>query len=106
MSNAATRIVIHRTSQYANKVRSIGIYINGQKAGTIDDGEVKEFAVSPGSSEIRAKIDWCRTRPLTLDIREGQSIDLELGSPLKGMNVLLAIVYVFRINDWIYLKPL
>jgi len=106
MSNATTRIVIHRTSQYANKVRSIGIYINGQKAGTIEDGEVKEFFVSPGSSEIRAKIDWCRTRPLTLNLQEGQTVELELGSPLKGMNILFAIVYIFRINDWIYLKPL
>ena len=48
-----------RKSQWANKMRDIGLYLNGEKIGALDDGETKEFEIEPGLHRLSAKIDWC-----------------------------------------------
>lgn len=56
------KINIIRTNEWNNRGREIGIYIDGQKAGTIANGETKEFQVSTGQHQLYAKIDWCSSQ--------------------------------------------
>lgn len=81
------------------------IFINGQKAGSVRNGEKKEFPAAPGHVDLYAKIDWCKTRPVTVDLQNGQTAVFQLGSPLMGWRLLFTLYYaLFRTGDWIYLK--
>src|SRR6188508_88630 len=105
MSNSGSTIIITRTSQYANRLRAIKIFINGKEAGSVANGKTEEFPVPAGPVELYAKIDWCKTKPVALTLDPGQKVQFELGSPLKGARVFLSFYYaIFKTGDWIYLR--
>jgi len=66
------KVKITRIKQYANKFRKISIYINDSKIGEIKDGQTKVFEVDAGINEIYVEIDWCKTKPLKLNIDNNQ----------------------------------
>lgn len=99
------KIELTRTSQYANYLRSIKIYIDNVEVQSIADGETKSFEVDAGQYEIFAKIDWCKTRPLRIDIRKNETTELELGSEITGWKMLFVPIYLtFMTKDYLYLK--
>ncbi len=53
-----TKIKIERNSEWNNKGREIGIYIDGEKVKTINEGETQDYAIENGKHEFYAKIDW------------------------------------------------
>ncbi|MFS4418810.1 hypothetical protein [Maribacter sp. 2307ULW6-5] len=73
-----TKIRIERNSEWNNKAREIGIYIDGEKVGTINDGETQEYEVENGKHEIFAKIDWCRSPKIELNIAENETKTIKL----------------------------
>lgn len=99
------KLIIERTSQYANKFRSIHIYLNNQKIESLKDGEIKEIIVAEGNHEVFAKIDWCKTKPLKLALKKNEEKKLQLGSDLSGLNGLSALYKsIFDTSNFIYLK--
>jgi hypothetical protein len=105
MSTPGSTIIITRTSQYANRLRGIKIFINGKEAGSVGNGKTEEFPVPAGTVELYARIDWCKTKPVTLTLDPGQKVSFELGSPLKGARLFLTLYYaIFKPGDWIYLR--
>ena len=73
-----TKIRIERNSEWNNKAREIGIYIDGEKVGTINDGETQDYVVENGKHEIYAKIDWCRSQKIELNVAENETAILKL----------------------------
>lgn len=67
-----SKIIIIRTSEYANRIRNFDVYSDGKKIGTIKEGETKEFNISPGQHSLITKIDWCSSQVLTFEILEGE----------------------------------
>ena len=105
MVNNNTKIIIERISQYANGAREIKIFIDGQLIGSIKNGETKEFIIKPGNREVLAKIDWCRTLPISFNIEQNMSARFELGSRLQGFRLSLAFFYaLFDTKNFIYLE--
>jgi len=74
---------IIRSSEWANKLRAIGIYVNGNKVGEVKNGETKEFEVPDGMNEISAKIDWCGSNKLNLMFSGNGTKTVELTSFAK-----------------------
>jgi len=72
------KIRVERNSEWNNKARAIGIYIDGEKVGTINDGETQEYEVENGKHEIFAKIDWCRSPKIELNISENETKTIKL----------------------------
>ncbi len=97
-------IEIKRTSQHFARLRAIDIYINGTKTGNVIDDETKLFELPPGPHQVFAKIDWCKTQVLTLNIIAGETITLLCGSEIAGWKVLLSAIYLFMPDKMIYLK--
>lgn len=98
-------IEITRIEQYANKARSIGIYINNKKVDTLKDGETKRFELDSDENEIYAKIDWCKTKRIKTITTTNKTTRLELGSILSGWRLYLALYYVtFKPSNYLYLK--
>ena len=62
-------------------------------------GQTVEVPVASGTHSIVVKVDWCGspTRHVTIDA--GETVLFECGSNLRGVRVLLAIVYVLFLLD-------
>lgn len=71
-------ITITRYSEYLNRFRAIHIYIDGQKAGKVFNGETVNYEVPKGQHTIKAKIDWCGSKELILDMQEDETRVLQL----------------------------
>jgi hypothetical protein len=97
-------IQISRTSQWANSARSIKLFIDDESSRSIKDGEVKSFQVPEGTHKVQAKINWAKTKPVFVKCKKGNTVFLEVSSPLKGWKVHLALFYILMPNRFIYLK--
>jgi hypothetical protein len=97
------KIIINRSSEYSNNLRSIGIYMNDKKIGDIADGESKEFEVEEGEYRLRAKIDWCRSNPIDVKINHDEILRFNL----SGRNPFLALYYItFGKDQYLELTPI
>ena len=95
--------IINRTSEYLNRGRRYSICIDGKEMGKMVNGETKEFNVSPGQHSVFAKIDWCSSETLSIDINEQETKTLKVGG-FKNGNwmmpaglILLVLSYVFNL---------
>ena len=66
------KINIQRSSEFINRIRNYRIYIDGKKLGTIENGESKEFEVKEGHHIIEARIDWCGSPKVSVEIRNDE----------------------------------
>ena len=82
------KIKIERNSEWNNRARAIGIYISDEKVGTINNGETQEYEVENGEHEIFAKIDWCRSPKIKLNLSENETKTIKLSG--------------FKYGTWIY----
>lgn len=92
-----TKIRVERNSEWNNKARAIGIYINGEKAGTIDDGKSIEYEVEPGKNDVYAKIDWCYSQKIELHLIENEIATLKLSGFKFGSWIFLIMLGLFAI---------
>ena len=83
-------IRINRTSEYINRGRNYNIFIDGEKVGTISDGETKDFPSTAGQHIVSAKIDWCSSPALSIDVKEDKIINLKIGG-FKYGKILMPI---------------
>lgn len=84
------KLIINRSSEFANKIRSIEIILNDEKIGEINDGESKEFDVESGNYNLVAKIDWCYSNITSFTIHDDATVRFNL----SGRNPLLAMFYI------------
>ncbi|MDW7680126.1 MAG: hypothetical protein SCK70_06150 [bacterium] len=92
------KLIIKRTSEWNNRMRDIGIYLDGEKISVIGNGQTKEFEIEPGEHRLKTKIDWCGSETLTFELtdNETQKIELsgfKLGKWLMPIALVISIVY-------------
>ena len=63
------KLVVSRRSEWANRARKIGLYLNDKKIDTVGNGESKEFTLEPGDYKLKAKIDWCGSQVHHFEIK-------------------------------------
>ena len=67
-------IVVERLGeQRVDRKRAYRVFIDDAKVGKIKSGETKVFQVSPGRHDLQLKIDWCSSRKLQVDVKDGES---------------------------------
>ena len=95
-------IILNRTSEYVNRLRNYGVYIDGKKVGTIANGDTKEFNVSPGQQSIVTKIDWCSSQTVTFDISNDEVKNFKVGGFKNAKwlmpTALIVIVLSYIVN--------
>ena len=74
------KIIVNRSSEYENKIRKIKLEINGEINTLIKDGEEKIIEVEPGYYTVKAKIDWCTSNVVELNLAENSEVRLYLSS--------------------------
>ncbi len=88
------KLVVNRRSEWANRARKIGLYLDDQKIGAIANGEFKEFNLNPGNYKLKAKIDWCGSQVNHLKIKENEVTKVELTGFTKNKWVLPVLILV------------
>lgn len=83
---------IQRTSEFSNSLRDYQIQIDGQKIGTIANGETKDFEITAGQHSIIAKIGWGSSSTITFEIKEQHIKSLKVGS-FKNGNWIMRISF-------------
>lgn len=97
-------IRLTRGTSYSDKLRKYKIYIDDVYRGDIKINEVKEYEVDNGNHSIYAKIDWCRSNILNIDINNSK-LELEVGSSLIGWRILFSIIYItFLKNNYLWIR--
>ncbi|MBW8523938.1 YusG family protein [Chryseobacterium chendengshani] len=97
------KIIINRSSEFSNILRSIEIFLDNEKIGEIKDGESKEFEIAAGNHALKAKIDWCSSNLINLNIKEEEILRYNL----SGRNPFLALFYITLGKDqYLELKPI
>ena len=74
------KLIIIRNSEYANRLRSYRIYLDGVKLGNVANGDSKEFVISAGRHQVYAKIDWCSSPTISFDIKEQEAKTYQIGA--------------------------
>ncbi len=57
----------------------MGIFIDGVRAGWVNEQETVGLPVSPGRHEIQARMGWTRSRVIAVDVSLGGRVDLRFG---------------------------
>lgn len=71
---------IQRSDERSNRRRNFKIIIDGAEAGTVENGELKSFQLSPGSHSVQATIDWCSSPEVNVYLADGTTQTLHLGA--------------------------
>ena len=92
-------IRVKRSTSYPDRIRAYRILVDGQEMARLNDGESVELPVVSGRHTIVAKIDWCSSPTLNVNIRDGETVNFECGSNRRGLRLLLGIFYVLFLRD-------
>jgi hypothetical protein len=101
--NNACTIRVVRPSQYVDMLRSYQIMLNGGKVGSIARNDVLEVTAPAGKATIEARIDWGRSRPLMIDAKPGQTIEIEVRNRWGSLLAIWAIT--FGRGSYLELRP-
>jgi len=85
-------IRITRGTMWRDVLRGYKIHIDGVYCGEIQIGDTKEFEVENGNHVVCAKLDWCRSNELCVEVNDSV-VELEVGSSLKGWRFLFVSFY-------------
>ena len=81
------------------------LYLDGQFVGRIGNGSTLEVPVSPGHHEVLARTMFMySSRVLPIEVRVGESLDVEVGSNASGWRVVVSAVFLFARSDYLYLR--
>ncbi|MDO9262212.1 MAG: hypothetical protein Q7U08_09745 [Flavobacteriaceae bacterium] len=72
-------VKICRKKGFENSLRDIDIYLNENLLSKIKDGEEKVFSLDKGKYKIYIKLDWIKSEPIEIEIKE-KPLFLEINS--------------------------
>jgi hypothetical protein len=88
-------IVLHRLQDSFGEMRTLSVFINNQKVGGIPYSEQRVFHLDPGIYNVQVRMDWCRSKPLQVELYNNESLDLYCGSRFVGKRWILNLVALF-----------
>lgn len=94
------QLTIKRTKEWNNSFRDIDIYINGESIGSVWNGKTKSFNLKPGIIELTAKVDWCSSQVISIDLKNNEEVNFELSSYKFGKYItliMLILILVFNL---------
>ena len=92
------KLNIQRTNEYNNRMREYQIYIDNVFVGSIGNGSTKDFEIAEGKHTIEAKIDWCGSPKVIVEINDDETKYLKVGGFKYGkwlmpITMILVIIH-------------
>ncbi len=99
----SAKIELVRTSQRISAWRDFDIYIDNKLKIKISNESKKIIELDSGEHTIFAKIDWLKSKKITLNLKPGSECKLICGSKIIGWKKNMILFYVFSKNEFIFL---
>lgn len=96
------RLKIRRTNQYLNRYRGYHIFIDGKRVGSIPNGSIRYFDLSPGKHQVSARSRWGRGPGIKIEIHGDEEKYLRLG----GINQTGTVFWVIGLIVIIFILSL
>lgn len=107
---APIRVTVTRKAQLMDRSLPMKVTINGQKAGSLKNGETLTFEIPGRSAEVQAFLSMNKTAPMHLDSGEGRDKALLIESGVSDTffilgTILVAISTLLSLftENWIYM---
>ena len=85
-------LTIKRDRGYADAGRAYRILLDGRDIGGLSQGDELCRDISAGQHVLEARIDWCGSQPLRLEVDSDQFVVVR--SALRGWRMLLVLFYI------------
>ena len=92
-----------RPKQLADTLRSYTLHVNGRTVGALPRSGELDVEVPAGRATIEAKIDWCGSDPLSIEVKAGQITKVEVSNRLGPLLSIWGIT--FGMNTYLQLTP-
>ncbi len=89
------KLRVKRSSEWINRTRGFGLYLDENKIGVIANGETKEFDLEPGKYQLMAKIDWCQSQILEFELLENETKTIDVAGIKYGNVIIPLFVLMF-----------
>src|SRR4051812_31358937 len=86
---------IRRAVQVNDKLRSYRILMDGTCVGTIASRGELQLELPAGRHNLLARIDWCSSNAVTLNVEENSWHELEVGSPIRGWRLWVGAAFLY-----------
>jgi len=94
--NATCMLRVVRRSEFADWLRSYKIFVNGAQVGTIARNSVLDLEVPSGPLTIEARLDWGKSRPLTIETAPNQRIEIQVSNNWGALLAIWAVTFGSR----------
>lgn len=84
-------VTFERPEQWMDRIRAYNIEINGGSVGELRRLTPLSVELLPGTYTVRAKVDWCMSKPFEMQVKAGQDATYEVRNPWSATLVLYAI---------------
>ncbi len=81
-----TSIRVFRTGVIYGLLAMMKIHVDGQEVGKVGYMKDVSIPVSPGRHEVKVSMNWIKSKPLQVDILQGETLFLKCGLPLFFAN--------------------
>ena len=104
-------LIIKRDKGYTDCLRNYNILLNGKSIGHIKQGDEINLSLNQGIYEIRAKIDWCKTKKINFKISDdNDNKSFLVYSNLRGIKTIFSFFYsilgLFKEDSWMKIKAI
>ena len=106
MAENKTKIIITRNSQWAYRLRSYKVLIDGIEAGWIKNGSSEEFIVTPGRHKVRCSMNWLYSTEFTVNLIEDEIAYLRVKNAASLYWPLYFLLIAAILLNVIYNNPL
>ena len=89
------RLIFSRSRHSSDPLWRFHVMIDGQRFASIDSGQTLVMELPPGHHEVMARIDWCRSNRLEIEVGPQGTDFLEVGSNIGMWYYLLFAVAFF-----------
>jgi hypothetical protein len=90
-------IKIRRTNDYINSIRKYHLFIDGEKIGSISNEQTIGFEVPAGRHSVIARIDWCSSPELFIELHDNDSKLLLVGGFKNGKVIMPLIIMILAL---------
>lgn len=87
---------VKRNKTFVDMMRDYKVYIDGELVGTIGNGETEAFEISDGHHLVHFEIDWCSSKKMSLDVKDGEPVILHIGNVMKWFS--FPFLYLFYLS--------
>jgi hypothetical protein len=101
--NHGSVIRVTRPTSFVDALRAYRIIVDGVESARINSGKTVDVPVNPGSHSVVAKVDWCGSQTVCLDVDAGDTIHLECANNSRGNRF---IHIMFRHDQYLTLAEL